>query len=74
MGQRERLLTALATLPPTQREIVLLHDLEDWTHAEIAEIAAIPRKECRGSTCFRLDALCAEILAGDKPRRDDERQ
>jgi RNA polymerase sigma-70 factor (ECF subfamily) len=34
--EREQLLAALLALAPVQREIVLLHDLEDWTHAEIA--------------------------------------
>jgi RNA polymerase sigma-70 factor (ECF subfamily) len=34
---RERLLDALGILTATQREVVLLHDLEGWTHAEIAE-------------------------------------
>ena len=33
---RARLVAALAALSPLQREVVLLHDLEDWTHAEIA--------------------------------------
>jgi RNA polymerase sigma-70 factor (ECF subfamily) len=32
-----RLRTALAQLREVQREIVLLHDLEGWQHAEIAE-------------------------------------
>lgn len=36
IGLRERLLAALATLSPNQREVVLLHDLEGWSHAEIA--------------------------------------
>jgi RNA polymerase sigma-70 factor, ECF subfamily len=35
---RERLLAALAVLPPSQREVVLLHDLEGWPHREIAEL------------------------------------
>jgi RNA polymerase sigma-70 factor, ECF subfamily len=35
---RERLLAALAGLPETQREVVLLHDLEGWQHREIAEL------------------------------------
>jgi RNA polymerase sigma-70 factor (ECF subfamily) len=35
-GQREALLTALATLDERSRELVLLHDLEGWTHPEIA--------------------------------------
>jgi RNA polymerase sigma-70 factor, ECF subfamily len=33
---RERLLAALAALSQVQREVVLLHDLEGWTHEEIA--------------------------------------
>jgi RNA polymerase sigma-70 factor (ECF subfamily) len=33
---RQPLLDALESLNPAQREVVLLHDLQDWTHAEIA--------------------------------------
>ena len=33
---RERLLRALELLDSVQREVVLLHDLEGWTHPEIA--------------------------------------
>lgn len=33
---REQLLAGLARLTSVQREVVLLHDLESWTHAEIA--------------------------------------
>lgn len=32
---RAQLLTALGLLSEAQREVVLLHDLEGWTHAEI---------------------------------------
>jgi len=32
---RRRLLGALEHLSPVQREVVLLHDLQGWTHAEI---------------------------------------
>jgi RNA polymerase sigma-70 factor (ECF subfamily) len=35
---RERLLAALGRLPPSQREVVLLHDLEGWRHREIADL------------------------------------
>lgn len=38
---RFRLLEAMAVLGPTEREVVLLHDLEGWTHPEIAETLAI---------------------------------
>jgi RNA polymerase sigma-70 factor (ECF subfamily) len=34
---RSRLLSALAELGEQQREILLLHDLEGWKHAEIAQ-------------------------------------
>lgn len=33
---RARLTRALGTLSPVQREVVLLADLEDWSHAQIA--------------------------------------
>ncbi len=35
---RVRLEGALATLTPVQREVVLLHDLDEWTHESIAEL------------------------------------
>jgi RNA polymerase sigma factor (sigma-70 family) len=34
---QSRLLEAMAVLGSNEREVVLLHDLEGWTHAEIAE-------------------------------------
>jgi RNA polymerase sigma-70 factor (ECF subfamily) len=33
---RARLTSALQSLSPTQREVVLLHDYEGWKHAEVA--------------------------------------
>jgi DNA-directed RNA polymerase specialized sigma24 family protein len=36
-----RLLDALRTLSPLRREIVLLHELEGWTHSEIADALGI---------------------------------
>ena len=35
---RGRLEQALATLSPAQREVVLLHDLDGWTHEAIAQV------------------------------------
>lgn len=32
---------ALAALPPVQREIVLMHDLDEWRHARIAALLEI---------------------------------
>jgi RNA polymerase sigma-70 factor (ECF subfamily) len=38
---KQPLLAALRELSEVQREIVLLHDLEEWTHAEIADVLGI---------------------------------
>jgi RNA polymerase sigma-70 factor (ECF subfamily) len=38
---RERLVTVLSKITSAQREVVLLHDLEGWTHPEIAESMGI---------------------------------
>ena len=39
---RDRLNDAVGELPQTQREVLLLHDLEGWTHREIAERMGLP--------------------------------
>lgn len=39
---RRRLIDALGKLSEVRREIVLLHDLEGWTHREIAERLDLP--------------------------------
>ncbi|HEX2202002.1 MAG TPA: sigma-70 family RNA polymerase sigma factor [Longimicrobium sp.] len=39
---RTRLLAALRELPEERREVLLLHDLEGWTHREIAERMGLP--------------------------------
>ena len=44
---RTHLLTALATLSAVQREIVLLHDLDGWTHAELADALGLTEVNCR---------------------------
>lgn len=72
LGQRERLLAALATIPATQREIVLLHDLEDWTHAEIAQILQISEVMSR-QHLFQARRALRDVLAGMAPWSDDER-
>jgi RNA polymerase sigma-70 factor (ECF subfamily) len=38
---RERLLRALEAISAVRREVVLLHDLEGWTHSEIAAALGI---------------------------------
>lgn len=39
---RERLNGALATLPGRARSVLVLHDVEGFTHAEIGELLGIP--------------------------------
>lgn len=54
---RERLREALDTLPPVQREIVMLHDLEGWKHREIAERLDLPSGTVRSHLHFARKAL-----------------
>ena len=44
---REDLLDALARLDDTRREVALLHDVEGWRHAEIAERLGMPEGTVR---------------------------
>jgi len=44
---RRRLLAALAEVPEERREVVLLHDLEGWTHREIADRLSLPEGTVR---------------------------
>lgn len=62
-GLRRRLLDALATLTVAQREVVLLHDLEDWTHAEIAEALALSEVNCRQHLFTARRALRRQLAA-----------
>lgn len=58
---RRHLLTALATLSPVQREIVLLHDLDGWSHAELAEALGLSEVNCRQHLFTARRALRAEL-------------
>ena len=60
---RRHLLTALATLTPVQREIVLLHDLDGWSHSELAEALGISEVNCRQHLFTARRALRAELSA-----------
>lgn len=58
---RAHLLAALATLTTVQREIVLLHDLDGWTHAELAVALGITEVNCRQHLFTARRALRAEL-------------
>lgn len=60
---RTHLLAALAQLSPVQREIVLLHDLDGWTHSELAESLGLSEVNCRQHLFTARRALRAELTA-----------
>ena len=60
---RGHLLRALNNLSPIQREIVLLHDLDGWNHAELAEVLGLSEVNCRQHLFTARRALRAELSA-----------
>lgn len=60
---RAHLLAALAGLSPVQREIVLLHDLDGWTHSELAAALDLSEVNCRQHLFTARRALRAELSA-----------
>ena len=65
---RERLLAALAQVPEERREVVLLHDLEGWTHREIAERMDLPQGTV-ASHLYHARRVLREILR--EPKEED---
>lgn len=65
---RARLEESLAELPEVQREIVLLHDLEGWTHREIAaslEISEVMSRQHLFQARRRLRGLLGADALGE---------
>ena len=58
---RMRLLKALSSLAEEQREVVLLHDLEGWTHDEISERMRVPSGTVRSHLHFARKKLRAML-------------
>lgn len=67
---RGRLLEALHFLNSNQREVVLLHDLEGWTHPEIAEALGVSEVMSR-QHLFNARKILRERLAEDAPSEVD---
>lgn len=63
-GMRGRVTAALALLTSMQREVVLLHDLDDWTHAEIGAALDISEVMSR-QHLFQARRLLRERLGDD---------
>ena len=64
-GMRESLLSALADLDIEKREVVLLHDLENWTHHEIAEALNISEVSSR-QRLFQARQILRVKLCGER--------
>ncbi|MBK8482409.1 MAG: RNA polymerase sigma factor [Proteobacteria bacterium] len=62
-GMRERVAAALTLLTPTRREVVLLHDLDDWTHAEIGAALGMSEVMSRQHLFQARRQLRAELRA-----------
>ena len=60
---RRQLLAALATLTDVQREIVLLHDLDGWSHSELADALGLSEVNCRQHLFTARRALRGELSA-----------
>jgi RNA polymerase sigma-70 factor (ECF subfamily) len=58
---RRELLLALEALAPAQREVVLLHDLDGWSHAEIAAALDITEEASRQQLVRARRALRAKL-------------
>ncbi len=62
-GMRAALLSALADLDAKEREVILLHDLERWTHAEIGQALDISEVYSR-QHLFRARQVLRTKLGG----------
>src|SRR5262249_61934802 len=61
-----RLVAALGELTAEHREVVLLHDLEDWTHQEIAQALGIAEVTSR-QRLFQARRVLRKRLEDDAP-------
>jgi RNA polymerase sigma-70 factor, ECF subfamily len=70
-GMRAALLDALNELDEQKREVVLLHDLENWTHGEIAQALSISEVHSR-QHLFRARQILRAKLDGQAPEPTEE--
>lgn len=61
IAMREELLVALEVLPAMQREVVLLHDLESWTHQEISVALGVTEVNSRQMLFLARRALRSRL-------------
>jgi RNA polymerase sigma-70 factor (ECF subfamily) len=70
-GMREALLSALADLEVEDRQVVLLHDLERWTHAEIAQALAISEVHSRQRLFRARRAMRVKLDGQGSPHKNE---
>jgi RNA polymerase sigma-70 factor (ECF subfamily) len=58
-----QLSAAIGTLTNTQREILMMHDVEGWKHADIAELLGLAESTVRVHLLHARRRLRAELLA-----------
>jgi RNA polymerase sigma-70 factor (ECF subfamily) len=66
---RAQLLAALSLLGPVERKVVLLHDLEGWTHAEIGSALDISVVMSRQHLFQARRKLRSELVSEPKGAR-----
>lgn len=67
---RARLLTALEALDERQREVVLLHDLEGWSHGEIGQALALSEVNSRQLLFTARKAMRERLSAHEGGRHE----
>lgn len=68
---RRHLQKALATLSERQRAVIVLHDIEGFTHGEIGSVLEIPEGTAR-SDLHHARAALRKLLLAFRPPTDDE--
>jgi RNA polymerase sigma-70 factor (ECF subfamily) len=58
---REKLMATLALLPPSQREVFVLRDLEDWDTEDIARQLGVTALVVRQRLHRARDFICARL-------------
>ncbi len=60
---RDRLTSGMEALTQTQREVLMLHDLEGWKHREIADVLGLPEGTVRHHLFHARRAMRAGLSA-----------
>lgn len=70
---RVRLERALEQLPEGMRRVLVLHDVEGYTHAEIGVLLGVAPGTCK-SQLFKARARMRQLLGGPPAKKEEERE